>query len=684
MDYLEWNKLIAKHFFNEEMSGREVLLYANEKLIQKLGAPFTVGVDDFIKAIKAGPHWATRSLVCQKALQTFEGWRDWKLYEHPPYIAYLACFVLAAGVEGDFAPHAYYARLRKLLGESEHNGMYPSFEKMIALWDDLEKWSREEQHEYLGRFEARIRGSWINVGLPLSQTLLSEDERKYLPNLFDEAGLDPTNAPSPEIMPRILQSYGRDFFEKRTLRVLSGTSQEDKVLCDALIGFILDELEVWDGTVIQEAEEQGTTSQRVQTGLRICLLFDDVARSVNCYLRFKTGKVFPEDGLNFEQSGNSHVWSCTEAHQGWSKPLKDIQINPPQILDAATIDWGQGLQLNDNENHWRARLKTATVRLFLLGEREGLPDWIENERLERGIKFLVGCKGEDIEKVKQWGNNSCEKFVQKQVSGLPQGWMLFIGENATQSCQGIDTLSISSSLRIRIKKGVKISGNAYLKSPLPEIVLENSSGNEIVTLNGSVLRRPEQEIAVWQLPENTPVNETLKIEVKAGEQILRSIIFRLEEPSLPLSFNETVYRDSFGKIHTEGTATVKIYGVITNLSQSDSPLPLYPQTLPTHLSERIVFIGEQPGQIADWPWEALPSEWHPVWAVSRKSRDRWEAHFCGKPEQMANCENELYGTAGDRKRWREALWIRRKITQQPSLAQLRSIWTSYVKVAEDV
>ena len=684
MDYFEWNKVIARHFFNEEMSGREVLLYVNEKLIQKLGASFNAGVDDFIKAAKTGTHWATRSGFCQKALQTCEDWRSWKASSdvYPPYIVYLACFVLAAGVEGDFAPHAYYARLRKLLGEPEHNGMYPSFEKMIDLWDDLDKWSKEDQHERLGKFEARIRGSWINVGLPLSQTLLSEDERKYLPNLFDEAGLDPTNAPSPEIMPRILKTHGRDFFEKRTIRVLNGTSQEDAILRNALVGFILDELEVWDGTVIQEAEE-GTVSRRVQTGLRICMLFDDAARSVSCYLRFKTERVFPEEGLQFEQSGNPHTWACAESHQGWSSQLKDMQTNPPKVFDAASIDWKEGMQLTDNENHWRARLKGATVRLFLPGQSEGFPDWIEHERLERGVKFLVASFGEDIEKVQKWGRESCGKLTQKQVSGLPVGWVLFEGENANQSCPGVDILSVSSSLRLRIKKGIRIAGNTYLKFPLPEIIFENSAGTEKVALNGTPLKRLAPDMPVWQLPENLPVNEILKVEASEGEQLLRSVIFRLEEPSLPLSFNQTVFRDPYGRIQTDGTQTVKIHGVITDMAKPDGQ-PQYPQTLPTHLAERVIFIGECPGQIADWPREALPAGWHPMWAIARTGRDVWEVHFCGKPGEPVNCRNELYGTHSERRRWREAIWIRRKVTKPPLLAQLRSDWNGYVRLAENV
>lgn len=47
MNYLQWNDCIAKHFFNEEMAGREVLLFVTESLVQKLGQGQKNVVSDF-------------------------------------------------------------------------------------------------------------------------------------------------------------------------------------------------------------------------------------------------------------------------------------------------------------------------------------------------------------------------------------------------------------------------------------------------------------------------------------------------------------------------------------------------------------------------------------------------------------------------------------------------------------
>src|SRR5438132_12245691 len=110
------------------MAGKPVHLCVDRDAIVQAGRRFSGDVEGFLSTVKEGPPWATHRGLCQRALQTLEGWRDRDL-RYPPYIAYLTLFVLAAGVEGEFAPHAYYPRLRSLLGEGP-GGVLPSFDRM--------------------------------------------------------------------------------------------------------------------------------------------------------------------------------------------------------------------------------------------------------------------------------------------------------------------------------------------------------------------------------------------------------------------------------------------------------------------------------------------------------------------------------------------------------------------------
>src|SRR5437016_1094473 len=87
-NYLEWNDKLAVHFFNPEMAGRPVYLYATTDVISQVGRSIDGGVEDFITAVKEGPPWVEHGMLCQRAIQAMEGWRQRNLV-FPPYICYL-------------------------------------------------------------------------------------------------------------------------------------------------------------------------------------------------------------------------------------------------------------------------------------------------------------------------------------------------------------------------------------------------------------------------------------------------------------------------------------------------------------------------------------------------------------------------------------------------------------------
>jgi len=661
MNYIEWNNLIARKFFNESMAGREVLLYVNEDTINQIGAEAGAGVEDFIQSVKVGPDWATKSDICQKALQSYRGWRI-KHLEYPPYIAYLALFVLAATRGGDYDPKAYYPRVRALLGELDGSGTLLHFDSMAKLWKDLEKWSTEDKHEELGRFTARIRGGWVHVGRPLSQTLLSDDERNYLPLIFSEAELDPTDTPSDAVIRRVLLSYGKNGLENRTLKLLDGTQGDNIEMVNALIDLVLNELVDWDGSVISYTIS-GSDHTPSQVGLRICLELNRVSGTIASTLRLKTNRPFPDNGLEFEYDGQ--IVSCRETvPPNWSTKLTNTSIQPPRPLDAATVNWSKVAKFEDKENKWSARLKGADVRLFLPGNREGLPGWVESQRLERNCDFMVVCSDSRVVDVQRWGTDCCENFEEQSFQGLPRGWLLFDGSGAHESCEGVDVLALSSLLRIRLQGGIKIGrGNRYLKFGPPLIVIEGGDGSERVMLNEDELKREDVSIARWYIPADAPVNCPLTIQVfKDGSDPLQKHVIWLEEPELPVSFKNALRRDGLGRILPDEAPAPYVRGAVV---AGVDPPPNLPSAPPTYLSRRITFLGSRPGEIVDWPEEDLPDGWQPVWAVDKSEIDKWPVHFCGQPEDAGTILNPNHAISNLRavKRWKEVIWVKRKKTE---------------------
>ena len=247
MDYLNWNNAISVRFFNPDKGGMRVLLFVTSDVINEVGMPDNSDLEDFVSAVKAGPPWITRhgQSICQQALQALENWRS-KGLEYPPYLAYLALFVLADTVDAGFARHSYYPGLRSLLGEAPQTGMYPSFHLMYRLWDDLAVWSNQDKHGEWGFFDADIVGEWMHVGFPRAQTLLTEEERENLPFLFADNGFDPSSLPSDLELAHLLSDDPARRLRPYTKKLLRSTLDNDESARFALIEVLLDELQLWD------------------------------------------------------------------------------------------------------------------------------------------------------------------------------------------------------------------------------------------------------------------------------------------------------------------------------------------------------------------------------------------------------------------------------------------------------
>ena len=678
-NYLEWNNRIAKHFFNEEWAGREVLLYINEEIINNIGGDLG-NKDDFVRAVKEGPEYASsKKSFCQKAYYIYKDWRNFKELEYPPYIAYLALFVLAENVEGDFDGRAYYPRLNKLLGNTE-DSRAPSFDDMWKLWIDLEKWSKEDKGEELGFFSFRIRGGYKHVGLPLSQTILSNKERDNLPFIFSEADLDPMDPPPIETIKRILLQYGNKnhLLEKRTLKLLDSANGDNALLKNTLLEFVIDELSDWDQTVPDDRSEEGSTPREAKTGLRICLQEDKLSRQINAYLRFKTNREIPDAGLTFKNS--NITLTCFETNANWSSYLKDKDTS--EKFNASSISWNKEFHIKDIELNWHAKLKPANVRLFYPGEKEGLLDWVEFHHLERKSKFMVAVYSDMKDSVRAWGSQFCEDFKERNYLGLPDGWSLFYGRNATKSCENIDTLTLSNLLRIHLRGGIKTGrGNTYLRFGLPSVELENPSGSEKIIINEKEITHSDKDVPIWELQGNVSLYEPLRIEVYGNnnEPLTRRII-KIEEPHIQ-SVDDVPQRGPDGGI-IDDSDSYAIGGIVRGNIKESKPFTI---ALPTHLSTRIIFLGSKPGEIRDWPGEELPSEWHPVWALSKEGHKQWAVHFCGKPDILDEKHAPGKPLADRRavKRWKEAIWINRKLYQQPVLRNLLKVWLKYKEAARN-
>lgn len=671
MDYLTWNDRLASHFFRQEHEGCRIFLYVTSDILAEI-AGRDDAVQDYVTAIKNGPPGSTRQGLCQRGLQTLERWRDRQGF--PPYIAYLGLFVLAAGIEGDFAAHAYYPRLRQLLGEEPTSGQYPSFDRMLELWDDLEQWANEDQGGRLGIFRADIAGNWMHVGLPIAQTIITEHERESLPVIFSDAGLEPGSVPSDEQLAQILLMRGQRRLRPRTLQLLERNGVREVTLRNLVLQTVLDELHEWDGYCVQEEDN----AKCISGALRLCGDLDRVASRLIVTLRCKSSQDLPEGGLALESDSIEGKFVCEEHVFDWSTELSDYDRMTK--VDGSQLDWAHGALARSGDSRWLFRLSASEVRIFETGSSHGIPGIVECRRLPRQGVFYLVCSDRVSDEIKSWGCTNWATFEEIAIDqGLPSKWRMFAGSAPRNDKLIRDTfpmLAFNEGVRLCCEGGIQQTRNRYFTFAPPRISLDGGDEATTVWAHGIALVPQSETPGTFELPPEFARSGKLLIEAKrGGEVVARRSIYFSDDPIAPRT--DSPWCDRFGRcVEQDASAEAVACGPIARGAPPAVEDFFLPQ-LPT--IRRIILLGAKPGQIATWPKESLPSDWEPVWAVSMERRG--SAVFCGTGINQA--EPEL-GEFGDRRRvqhWKEVLWHWRRRISPPTHRGLKRLWERYQQKA---
>jgi hypothetical protein len=694
MDYLDWNNCIAAHFFSEEMAGRRVHLHVTRDLIERIGLAKegSGGAESFVTAVKSGPPWAKSQGLCSRALEAIRIWRTRDLI-YPPYIAYLSLFIAAASLEGDFAPNAYYPRLRTLLGENKSVGTYPRFDEMLWLWEDLERWSSVDKGGEWGVFRHHLYGGWIHVGLPIAQTLLSEDDHRALPTLFAQAGLDPAAPPAEGALATTLVRYGQGHLRSRTLRLLQASqssSTEDASSARALIEIVLSELRDWDGASVagHGADVEDTDSTSVLNGnLRLCCALDRIAGEARFMLRCKTSREFPDEGFILaspgDDAGGEGSFACEERLNGWSSPLE--QRASGRTVDAGSWDWRAGTMLEDREQGWVFRWPGAPLRLLVDGQGEGLSGYAEVFRLPAHVPFFLLVYADVAAEITAWGQSSCDGWQEVNLSrGLPANWRMFSAQRARDDSAvraKFPRLALPSSVSLVLRDGIKVGQGKRYFDFAPPLIEVQGAGDIQVFCNGEPMSPNMQ--GLYELPEQIASvdRENDKIEIVArcnGQDVGRTAFYLAREGWTWTGLAPGCLFDAFGSAMEEtgsGAAGALVDG-------GDAPAFNFEGVVPLLEEGAVHYIGRQPGQITNWPQEPRPTNWRPVWVIVTR-RGRGEAVFCGSEMGSAL---PMQGACSDRmavKKWREFLWVHRKRIMPPAHVELRKLWVQYQEMAKN-
>ncbi|MGH7194728.1 MAG: hypothetical protein ACREJM_14510, partial [Candidatus Saccharimonadales bacterium] len=328
--------------------------------------------------------------------------------------------MLAAGQGGDFAPHAYYPRLHALLHEPPDAGTPPSFHRMRILWNDLATWTQDDKGGQLGIFQVYRSGSWEHVGLPQAQMLLTDDELQSLPRIFAAAGLDPTATPSDQELLADIARYGTGRLRPATVEFARRTKPIPDELMRVIVDVFLDELHAWDGELPGQAGDE--EQSRVAGSLLLCCQVDRVRGTCQLSLRCKSKRSIPDDGMVLFESDQQTRYQCTPSAQDWSTPLV---LDDGKPLNPALLDWRTRVSYTDESGTQVYSLRASPVRILVKGADQGLPGFVEVNRLPAGGGMMLLVHDACMDLIRRWGTDSCTGYMEIVISqGLPANWRL--------------------------------------------------------------------------------------------------------------------------------------------------------------------------------------------------------------------------------------------------------------------
>jgi hypothetical protein len=572
---------------------------------------------------------------------------------------------------------------------------------MLELWDDLEHWSTHDQQGELGLFKStsNLIGKWIHVGLPVSQAVLTEQERKALCVVFAQAGFDPRTPPQPQQLGDAIRSYGANHLRPRTLHLLN--TPEEQELISLLLEQALEELAEWDGDIAESSEE---SKSRVFAPGRICLPFvDRVSGRVVASLRTRLNREFPEGPLLFSTPSSADV-VCEEYSGGWSSEFHTGE----GLLDASKLDWEKGANFVEKNLGWTIFLPGRSVRVFVPGPAQGLPGLVETQCLPSGSPCHIAFAPKAGDVVAGWLNTECKGAKELDIdTGMPERWRLFSVAEVTSDkavAHRFPVLSLPHTTRLQFLGGIRSSaGNRYFPFAVPSVLLSGGTGSETVLCNGEVLAPSGPDL--FSLPEGLPSDTRLNVEARAGgAQVAKTALVlsaQMDSCVEGLTVNKLYLPDEstpsavlfsgarvWGAALSPGRFTREEFfnpepsaanGRDSNQFRRD--VFIIPEVAAA-ADDRILFVGRRPGELVIWPSETLDKDWEPVWAIPY--RREGIAIFCG--HNIANSEPlpALGATRRLLARWKDFVWHRRRRITSPADPALKALWESYVEEARGI
>lgn len=489
-----WNQGIREEFFSGQWAGRPVYLDLEDDVIGRVARRAGSNEDEPERALaellrptlyvdSGSPPLLTQHLSRERR------WRAHGAEETPPFLAVLAFFSLVAeGMrsDGEFRASNYYGRLCQAIGvdpsessvktKVSHGFMNGS----PALWSALNGWL--DAHEgRLGLPTAYSFDSRVYVGLPLSQALVRDADRRVFPDMFSAFRLRPGQVVSRSDMARLLGDWAGG---SRISLGLKRLLEKGGDILSRIADVACIELQAWDGTI---EESEGAPAQEASLLLTAQMRRQPV-ESLYLDIGIERGLSLPSGPYSLGEGASTHAVAAFEALDGSLTPLEADGHGWRAIADSSLLALPDLLLANVKLTNAGVSLRRAARRLIVLEHDEELRRYTEVSRVQLGSSNLLLCHeslaNELAATLEQIACPGSTPRTATELAGVPEGWVAFVSVEifAISETDNVDLMPLVpiSWTQVSFGGGFPLPGRlTWLAEAPPEIRTSSAEGERV-------------------------------------------------------------------------------------------------------------------------------------------------------------------------------------------------------------
>ena len=496
MNYEQWNQAIISYFFEECNPGEIVFLQTDDETLSEIAQLSDFNIVNPADSLKQA---VRHQFICdgnQVDLWNSVPKNFWRspLNQEAPQVAFLALTVLAASrmnFTDSVSATNYYARLNELLFDSLIKGIPKGLDRQLfkVFWNYLCLWARDRHHVklYLTEGASNRRYVWY----PISQCLISENDRQRIYRFFSKHNLTPFSEPRDNELYTQLRYWTSS---------LQGSAKIGRYLAnqyykDSILSQVKSLLKHWDGEV--PLDEAPSRRRRTTAPISVQLYFRHISNNVEVRLWFpRRGR----DNTSCEVSPVSIQLLQTFDSEKWFKP----------VVDKKGAFWNLQNRLELKTNEIQPMTYTlAPSNIWVFQEDSERDDgWLSQRNMQLYEDHLIVFREKFAEHVLNCLKLTCALGDDKP-NRIHNGW-LYIRVKPVRlrvfSTRELWRLSVVPSQQIRLIGGLSVRDQhghrAYLNICLPDVFVPNLGLSSEVPLKIDAHAYPVGENRLVKL-ENT-------------------------------------------------------------------------------------------------------------------------------------------------------------------------------------